>query len=408
MTVSIKPCIEYNSNCPYCQNELQAQSLLWSGMHVCVKSNCSVCGVEVIEDLPIGHAVNYPYLIDIKNSQFFGRKAAIGNITADTWLGKNLLNSLQHPNCQEIEIQKEIFKDSKRVIVLNCIDHLYGHALLKLLNVDNHLQNNPNFGLVVIVQKFLRWMVPDGAAEVWTVNIPLRAGQSYYPCINKFISGEIDRFDEVFLSKAHSHPNDFDITNYTKIQLHDFNDEEFRITFIWREDRLWVNSFLFRVLKKLGLIYICLLIQNWKVRRLLTEIRKKFPSAIFTVAGLGGKLSFPDWIEDLRVEKFDEAAERATCKIYSQSRLIIGLHGSNMLIPSAHAGMTIDLMPDDRLGNFCQDILYQKTDPRLATFCYRFPSASTEIKQLATMAASMIEHHAAFIITMRISSFSQA
>jgi hypothetical protein len=401
--ISIKPFIDCSSNCPYCQNKLNPQSLIWSGMHVCVKSKCSVCSSETIGDLPISHAINYPYVIDIKNDRFFRNKSVLGNKTTDNWLGKNLLKSLQNPNTQKIDIQKEIFKDSKRIIVLNCIDHLYGHSLLKLLNVDSHLQNNPDFGVVVIVQKFLRWMVPEGVAEVWTVDIPLRLGQSYYPGVNEFISGEIDRFDEVYVSKAYSHPANFDITNYTKTPIHDFNAEEFRITFIWREDRLWVNYFFFQVLKRLGLISICLLVQNWKVRRLLTAIKKKVPSAIFSVAGLGKKLSFPDWVEDLRVEKFDEISERATCKIYSQSRLIIGLHGSNMLLPSAHAGMTIDLMPDDRLGNICQDILYQKADPRLATFSYRFPPASMKIKQLATLATSMIDYYAVFSIHMRIS-----
>jgi hypothetical protein len=401
--ISIKPFIDCSSNCPYCQNKLNPQSLIWSGMHVCVESKCSVCSSETIADLPISHAINYPYIIDIKNDRFFRDKSVLENKITDNWLGKNLLKSLQNPNTQKIDIQKEIFKDSKQIIVLNCIDHLYGHSLLKLLNVDSHLQNNPDFGVVVIVQKFLRWMVPEGVAEVWTVNIPLRLGQSYYPSVNEFISDEIDRFDEVYVSKAYSHPANFDITNYTKTPIHDFNAEEFRITFIWREDRLWVNYFFFQVLKRLGLISICLLVQNWKVRRLLTAIKKKAPSAIFSVAGLGKKLSFPDWVEDLRVEKFDEISERATCKIYSQSRLIIGLHGSNMLLPSAHAGMTIDLMPDDRLGNICQDILYRKADPRLATFSYRFPPASMKIEQLATLATSMIDYYTIFSVHMRIS-----
>jgi hypothetical protein len=402
MTVLIKPCIEYSSNCPYCQNELKSQSLIWTGMHICIKSNCSVCNAEAIEDLPVGHAVNYPYLIDVKANKFFRRKPTMGNKLIDDWLGNNLLQALQHPNSSEVEIQKEIFKDSKRVIVLNCIDHLYGHTLLKLLNADSHLQSNSDFGLVVIVQKLLRWMVPEGVAEVWTVDIPLRLGQSYYPCVNKFISDEIDRFDEVFVSKAHSHPDKFDITNYTKTPIHDFDAEEFRITFTWREDRLWLNYFFFRVLRKIGLIDLCLLIQSWKVRRLFSEIKRELPSAIFTVVGLGRKMNFPEWVQDLRVEKFDEATERATCKIYSQSRLVIGVHGSNMLLPSAHAGMTIDLMPDDRLRNICQDILYQKADPRLATFCYRFPSASTNVNQLAMMATSMIDYHDTFIKSMQI------
>jgi len=47
------------------------------------------------------------------------------------------------------------------------------------------------------------------------------------------------------------------------------------------------------------------------------------------------------------------------------------VHGSNMLLPSAHAGMTIDLMPDDRWGNFAQDISYQEDDVRMGSYRYR-------------------------------------
>ena len=397
----IKPHIEYSSHCPYCGNNLSPQSIIWHGMHVCVESRCSVCLAEIIGDLSVGHAVNYPYLIDIKNHKFFGTNYAHKNIITDNWLGLSLLNSFQNPINQQVEIQKEVFKSFNRVIVLNCIDHLYGHTLLKLLNSDRHLQNNPDFGLIIVIQKFLRWMVPEGVAEVWTLDIPLILGQSYYPNINKFILNELDRFDEVHLSSAHSHPSDFDITNYTKVPKHDFKDESFRITFVWREDRIWINFFIFRVLRKLKLDYIYLMLQNWKVRRLLKAIKKRIPSATFTVAGLGRKTKFPDWIDDMRVNKFNEKSERITCELYSKSRLVIGLHGSNMLLPSAHAGMTIDLMPVDRLSNICQDILYQKVDPRLSNFCYRFPSAEITINQLVETAVSMIKDYDTFSMHMR-------
>lgn len=44
----------------------------------------------------------------------------------------------------------------------------------------------------------------------------------------------------------------------------------------------------------------------------------------------------------------------------------MGVHGSNMLLPSAHARATLVLMPRKRWGNFIQDILFQEPNPRLA------------------------------------------
>ncbi len=97
----------------------------------------------------------------------------------------------------------------------------------------------------------------------------------------------------------------------------------------------------------------------------------------------------PEWIEDYRVDSFNEKIEKEICRVYSQSRLVIGLHGSNMLLPSAHAGMTIDLI-DERWGNFAQDILYQESDPRMASFRYRFLPYQTSNDTLAFIAAVMV------------------
>ncbi|MEG4580194.1 hypothetical protein QUA71_11355 [Microcoleus sp. MON1_C5] len=233
-------------------------------------------------------------------------------------------------------------------------------------------------------------MVPDEVAEVWTVPISLKNGQTYYPSFAEFVEEETKRFDEIYVSEAHSHPSQFDITRFTRVPKHKFEDPEIRITFIWREDRLLVNSGLFRVLKKLNQRERALPLQNLKIQQLFEKIRLQVPEAKFAVAGLGRKTKFPEWIEDYRVDSFNEKIEKEICSVYSQSRLVIGLHGSNMLLPSAHAGMTIDLI-DERWGNFAQDILYQEGDPRMASFRYRFLPYQTSNETLAYIAAVMLQ-----------------
>ncbi|MEG4584446.1 hypothetical protein QUA54_04230 [Microcoleus sp. MOSTC5] len=382
--IEIKPSIQQRSNCPYCGTELKPKSVLWQGIHIVLDSKCEGCCSEIIDDLRVGHGVkNYIQVNLIKREVF----------AADTykkeWLGKPLLNSLQNPQPEKLEIVKEIFKPCNRVIILNCIDHLYGHSLLKLLNAQRHLECNSDYGLVVIVPKFLRWMVPDEVAEIWTVPISLKNGQNYYPSFAEFVEEETKRFDEIYVSEAHSHPSQFDITRFTRVPKHNFEPEKIKITFIWREDRLLVNRLLFRVLRKIDRRAMSLPLQNLKIQQLFEKIRLQVPEAKFAVAGLGTKTKFPEWIEDYRVDSFNEKIEKEICHLYSESRLIIGLHGSNMLLPSAHAGMTIDLI-DERWGNFAQDILYQESDPRIASFRYRFLPYQTSNDTLAFIAAVMV------------------
>ena len=86
----------------------------------------------------------------------------------------------------------------------------------------------------VIIQPFLRWMVPVGVVEVWTVDIPLREGIRYYSYFNQFVQAQLLRFTEVYLSEAYSHPSRFDITNFTRVKKHDFHQPDVLITFVWR------------------------------------------------------------------------------------------------------------------------------------------------------------------------------
>jgi len=393
--IQIKPYIDHELISPYSGERLTPKEILWQGTHVCVKGYCSHKNREIVEELKVGHAQTNPYTIDILDGRIWGNEAA------KSFLGIPLLYSLQNPNPSSIEIKKEVFNSCRKVIILNCIDFLYGHGLLKLLNAQRHLEECTDLGLVVIVPKYLRWMVPEGVAEIWTVNISLNNGQCYYPKFHDFVQHECERFDEIYISKAHSHPSQFDIEKFTKIDTYDWSDEKIRITFVWREDRPWVSEFLYVVSRKFKVIPWLVRIQNWKVCRLLWLIKKAIPEAQVTIAGLGKKTKFPQWIEDLRVEKYTEETERKVCKVYADSRLVIGIHGSNMLLPSGHAGMTLDLMHKSRWNNFAQDILYQEKDPRLAAFRYRYIPFNTNLIDIASIAVSMIEKFAKFKTAMK-------
>jgi hypothetical protein len=343
-------------------------SVLWQGIHICVDAKCAHCGSNITEDLKVGPALYMPCQVDVCNNRLFS------DARVEKWFGMPLLESLRSPKSDiKIELKVEKFFVSREIIILNCIDFLYGHSILKLLNAEHHLEENAEFGLVVIVPKFLRWMVPKGVAEIWTVDIPLSRSQHYYPALHARISDELERFEVVYVSYAHSHPKHFDITRFTGVEKHNFEVERFRITFIWREDRPWWNNDLsLRAARKFAFMKPLLYWQNGSIRQLFSRLRRKFQQATFTVAGLGTSTRFPAWIEDCRVGRFTDELERQTCKIYTESRLVVGVHGSNMLLPSAHAGLTLDLMPSDRWANLAQDILYQEADNRLAAFRYRF------------------------------------
>jgi hypothetical protein len=63
-----------------------------------------------------------------------------------------------------------------------------------------------------------------------------------------------------------------------------------------------------------------------------------------------------------------------------------------MLLPSAHAGGVIELMGEERQGNFLQDILFRPSDSREMFFRYRFVPHSTTPEDLARLASTMLRY----------------
>ena len=117
----------------------------------------------------------------------------------------------------------------------------------------------------------------------------------------------------------------------------------------------------------------------------------------YSVAGLGKSGRFPSFINDHRVVFFNEESEKKLCRVYAESVLIIGVHGSGMLLPSAHSGMTICLMPSKRWGNFEEDILLTENDVRLALFQKRIVPLNMCILDICDMAVDMIKGRNYFI-----------
>lgn len=388
--IEIKPKINHSIKCPSCKVKLASEEIIFQGIHIVAKHECKKCNTIYYSDLPVGHAMDYPYIVDLGENKLWGSETSAKN-----WFGKPLMNSLLEPKDEEVEIEIKKYKKPDNIVILNCLDYLYGHSLLKLLNADRLIKNKNN--VVIIIPKILEWMVPEGVAEVWIVNLSLKNSLDYYRKLNEKIKKQLKRFKKVYVDKAYSHPSDFVIEKFTGVRKYNFKNKKFRISFIWRADRPWVgNDYLVYGLKKLKVLKPLNYLQYLKVILLFSLLKRKIPEAKCTVVGPVGKsFTFPDWIDDQRVDKLNAKVEKNLCQIYSESRIVIGVHGSNMLLPSAHAGMIVDLLPVTRMGNFAQDVLYQEnsTDSRMISFKYRYLPISTNIFNVCRNAISMIKDY---------------
>lgn len=394
--IRLKPTPDAALECPRCRVKLTPDGWLITGMRNLAELRCAGCGGEFYGDLPAGQALYTPILLDKQTGAVYDNYG-VG------WFSGWLADSYANRTSESLGFKvKKFAKIERKVVLLNCLDVLYGHSLLKLLNAQYYL-TRADIDLIILAPRFLEWMLPDGAAEWWIVDLPLRRGTEW----NDWLAGEIEKrlapFDEVFLSAAFSHPhqNDFDIERFTKVKpfaLEDWSKfiERPRVTFIWREDRFWksagaqISGGFGRIKRRLGKSANPADEQLRKVISFAESLRADVPALDFAVVGLGEAKGLPEWIADLRLTEIDAAAERRWCERYASSHVVVGVHGSNMLLPSAHAGATVEIISADRQGNFLQDILFRGSDIRETFFRYRFVPPSTAPAELAALTASML------------------
>lgn len=405
--IRLHPVPEASHVCPSCRGPLEVRGWHIPGMRNLADLSCPACRREFYGDLPAGQALYSPQLIDRESGEVCDPNEV--RWFAD-WLRESYARRTDVPLPFSVREHKKL---CGRAVLLNCLDTLYGHSLLKLLNAQYYLERRSDIDLIVMIPGCLEWMVPDGVAQTWVVGLPLREGTRWSDWLAGEIKRRIAKLEECYLSLAisHPHPADYDIERFTRVPAFPVGEWEARlrqpaVTFIWREDRLWsgprahAEGRLSKLKRRLTRAEDLLSKQAGRVTALAEELRERWPELDFAVAGLGQPGGLPSWISDLRRPAVGAADERVWCERYASSHIVVGVHGSNMLLPSAHAGSVVDLMPEDRWGNVLQDLLLRPGDGRELLFRYRMLPALTPPGTLARVLDSMLRDHQGLLLTM--------
>ena len=393
LVCALDPSLPTRHACPYCVQPLDTVGWYMPGMRMLADLVCPRCTRTFYGDLPAGHGLYYPMLLEKETGQ-------VHDAHQVPWFAESLASSYAARTDLPLTLTEESVRPLRRPVLLNCLDYLYGHCLLKLLNAQVYLDRHPDLDLVVLVPRFLRWMVPDGAAAIWTVDLPLRRGQEWNDWLAEELKRRMPMAQNWKLAPAfaHPHPNDFEIARFTGVEPFELGRwaENPAVTFIWREDRLWSKSLppaagrlAARILRRAGLTSPQAE-QTRQIVRLAERMRQSVPALDFAVAGLGTPGGLPAFISDLRTTQITGKTETEWCGRYARSQIVIGVHGSSLLLPSAHAGVTIDLMPEDRWGNLAQDVLPNAPDVRAGLCRYHFLPLETGADTVAAVAGSLL------------------
>jgi hypothetical protein len=137
--------------------------------------------------------------------------------------------------------------------------------------------------------------------------------------------------------------------------------------------------------------------QAARIKGLWQLIAAEFPDARGVAIGIGTPGTLPAGIEDATTAQPDAGTERRWLSLMHGADLAIGVHGSNMLLPSGFASSTLELLPASRYGNAFQATLMASQDPVAALVRHRTIYGSEDLsdvsaERVAEVAVSILKY----------------
>lgn len=332
--------------CPRDGGLIRIERVHFPGVRVVMTGWCETCSHRLLQDLPTGYGGLYPATFDLESGDAWGR-----------WFPDLLIDGWAKPDRAPVAIETHGLATAQDVVLLPALDFVYGHALMALLNAQRHIDAGER--VVALVPRALAHLVPPTVAETWIVDAPLSRFRGWLADLDQRIVTELGRFRQVTLSPAspRPHPSTWDLSRFIG-ELEEDRVGDPSIAFVWRNDRLWGGR------------------PDGQIQRFedtLALIAQRLPNVGGTLIGVGPRAAdvTDSQLRDLRSDRPGDRAERRWLEVLKGSDLAIGVHGSNMLLPSGLAGATIELLPEDRFANFGDASLISDSDPAHVLFRHR-------------------------------------
>jgi FkbM family methyltransferase len=357
--VALRPAPERAGRCPRCARSLEVRRIRVPGWRAVVEGRCGGCGHVYVQDLPAGHGLVYPATLDLDTGETFDRVGA-------AWFANALRESWERPDVEPVTLDMPLPGEGPATL-LNCLDPVYGHALLKLLNTSRLLGRGRR--PIVLVPQALEVLVPPGC-EAWIVREPLARLRGWLVDVERRLDRALDRIGDCVLARAfpHPHPSTWTLAAHTQgIEPEPVGTPS--IVFALRDDRTWGPT---------------VEDQLTNVTALWDRLRERFPSAGAAAVGVGEPSGLPRDLLDVRAPAPTADDERRWLALAAGATVAIGVHGSHLLLPSGLARATVELLPEPRFANALQATLVTERDSVLALARQRTVHGSDDLADVTT------------------------
>ncbi len=399
--IRIYPEIETKIKCNSCQKEFYPSSFHLTGMHVLCSGICPNCQLdELYKEMPTSAGLIYPTTIRKSDGK------RVDDMVFTNWFISSLSGAFLSRKNEKISIEKIINskRTKEKLLILNTIDSTYGHSLLNVFNLS-YYKRKTDYHLLLLVQRSLLWLVPDGIDEIWVVDIPFSGAAKWNEFLADEVNAELRKYKEGFLCRSFPQaPDDeFKIEEFTRVRPFPLDEWDKRLekptlTFIWRTDRFWkqvlpkwIDNRLSRKLFPGILRSMKNRIQfNW-VLKFSKELKKKAPTVDFAIAGMDSrKYKLPAWVKDYRFPEHSDATARELCQRYAESHLVLGCNGSSLVLPSCHSGGVINIVPADGWFVSVGSFFFRFTSVADTFYRYALVNQETSVERLVKIAVQIL------------------
>jgi hypothetical protein len=398
--IRLKPSVDLYVPCPSCAQQIQPADWLITGMHSMAQMGCPNCGHRVYSEIPVNAGSFYPGIIDANTGE------REDDMPFENWYLNGLAEAFKKRSQEDIPIEVHANRrlGERPVLLLNSIDATYGHAIYELFNASYYLKKK-EFDLVILVQKQLQWLVPDGTAQVWIVNIPFSKAVNWFDKLDQQIKALLKEVNDVFICRSfvQADSHDFNIADYARINPFPLDKWDERLskptlTFIWRTDRFWkrvlpktVDNRFSRILFPKILSRLRNHLQFKWVLRFSEKLKEQIPSVDFAIAGMDErKPPLPGWIKDYRYPVHEDATAKKQAERYAESHLVIGCNGSSLLLPGCLCGGVINIVPGGMWAVSAGSFPFRITDIGDTHFRYVMVPDETSITLLLSIIVSVL------------------
>jgi len=324
--------------CPKCDNQLQIDTFYFYGWRSLYDCSCEGCKDSFLMDMPIFSGIPYPAIYDKK------KKKIINSIPS--WWG-NPLGLIENNICDtKIISDIKIHQVNNKVILFNLLDIVYGHSFMRLEKLTYYLDNADyeTYDLFVLIPKQLRYLIEKYEDSISLIEISLAFPQYkyFYTEIDHVIKYNIKHYDEIYCEMLKYPQQEMIKLDKLNLPIQKWVNEIKKVVIVYRKDRTVGinrrNQYYFY--KKL----IC------RLSTLNIEI---------IMIGDKDKYDFK-YITDMRVKQFDKDTDLKWNNACSGA-ISLGVHGSNLLIPSLCSAYNIEFVNYDKLYNFGQATAFLET-----------------------------------------------